>query len=393
VTAAPTRRRLRVVTLIDNPAPTGGGERVAVTVASALDPARFDRILYATREIEGPRLDTELEEMGVAVRTLTRHSRAALWAWAPFVSFLRHERIDVLHAHKFGSNVWGTLLGRVARVPVVIAHEHGGAWPANRIRSFLNRELIGRGADAFLAVSAEWKHRLVEVEGVNADRVRFLTNGIPPWPSQPTHDVREELGIDPDAPVVATVCQLRPEKALDLLIETAGALRAEFPGVRVLIAGDGPAYATLRSLVEATRLEETVLLLGIRRDVPDLLAAADVAVCCSDWEGTPLSVIEYMAAGKPIVATRVGGLPDLLEDGVEGVFVEPRDVGGLTTAIGELFRDDERRRTLGEHARERQRREFGLAEAVRRLEDLYEELFRQTARAHDERWAPFPRAA
>jgi glycosyltransferase involved in cell wall biosynthesis len=160
----------------------------------------------------------------------------------------------------------------------------------------------------------------------------------------------------------------------------------------VLIAGSGVEEQRLREQIGEAGLEETVLLLGTRTDVPDLLAAADVAVCCSDFEGTPLSVMEYMAAGKPVVATRVGGLPELIEHGVHGLLFESRDVAGLAGAIGELLGDQERRTRFGERARVRQQREFDLDSTLRRLEELYEMLYLHTERARTERWRPLPPA-
>jgi glycosyltransferase involved in cell wall biosynthesis len=122
-------------------------------------------------------------------------------------------------------------------------------------------------------------------------------------------------------------------------------------------------------------LERTVLLLGIRRDVPALLDALDVATLSSDYEGSPLSVMEYMAAGKPIVSTRVGGVPELVEDGQEALLVEPRDPAALAEAIGRLLRNPAEAKRLGEAARNRQRREYSLDAMVRRIESLYEELW------------------
>ena len=120
-------RKLRVLTLIDNPDITGGGERMAVTIALQLDPERFERILCATREVDAPSFAEELDAAGVRVLPLKRQSKWALWAWWPLIELLRREQIDVLHAHKFGSNVWGTVIGRLARVPVVLAHEQSWA--------------------------------------------------------------------------------------------------------------------------------------------------------------------------------------------------------------------------------------------------------------------------
>jgi glycosyltransferase involved in cell wall biosynthesis len=389
-------RRLRVLTLIDNPDVTGGGERMAVTIAMRLDRARFERILCATREVEGQSFAPELAEAGVRVLSLKRRSKSALWAWWPLVELLRRERIDVLHAHKFGSNVWGTVIGRAAGVPVLLAHEQSWAsarfsTAGPRFRRFVDREVVGRGSHLFFAVSRADRRRMVDVERVNPRRICVLPNAIPRG-TRSGHDVRAELGIPREAPVVATVCQLRPEKALDLLVEAAGLVRREFPDVRVLIAGDGGEEPRLREQIAAAGLQENVLLLGTRRDVPDVLAAADVAVCSSDFEGTPLSVMEYMAAGRPVVATRVGGLPELITHGVHGLLFERRDVDGLAGAVAELLRDPVRRRQMGEHARARQLREFDLESSVRRLEELYELLYLHTERGRRERWRPLPRA-
>src|SRR5215207_1782571 len=218
-------RRLRVLTLIDNPDVTGGGERMAVTIAMQLDPERFERILCATREVRGQSFAEELEAAGVRVLSLKRRSKGALWAWWPLVELLRRERIDVLHAHKFGSNVWGTVIGRVAGVPVLLAHEQSWASArfstlGPRFRRFVDREVIGRGSHVFFAVSRADRRRMVDVEGVDPRRVCVMPNAIPRR-GPGGRDVRAELGIPADAPLLATVCQLRPEKALDVLVGAA----------------------------------------------------------------------------------------------------------------------------------------------------------------------------
>jgi glycosyltransferase involved in cell wall biosynthesis len=389
------RRRLRVLTLIDNPDVTGGGERMAVTFASGLDPARFERILCATREVAAPSFGVELEAAGVRVLSLKRRSKWALWAWWPLIALLRREQVDVLHAHKFGSNVWGTLIGRLAGVPVVLAHEQSWASArfsaaGPRLRSIVDRELIGRCSDLFFAVSRADRRRMVDVERVNPRRICVMPNAVPP--SSPSgHDVRAELGIPKTAPVVVTVCQLRPEKALDLLVEATEEVRSRFPDVRVLIAGDGPEQEQLREQIAAASLGDTVLLLGTRRDVPDLLIAADITVCCSDFEGTPLSVMEYMAAGKPVVVTRVGGLPEMVEDGVHGLLVDRRDASGLAGALSELIGERARARAMGVRGRDRQQREFDLGTTIRNLEELYEMLYLHSDRGRRESWRPLPR--
>jgi len=367
-------RKLRVVTLVDRPTVTGGAERLAVQVATRLDPSRFESTLCASRRTDEPLLEAELAAAGVDVLALERGSKLDLRAWGPLVRRLR-DGVDVVHAHMFGSNVWGTVLGRLTHVPVVVAHEHTWSFQGQPVRRFLDRELVGRFADAFVAVAAEDRRKMIEVEGIDADKIRLVPNGIPDPAAGDGAAVRRELGIEPDAPVIGIVCELRAQKALEVLFEAAVRVRAEFPALKVLVAGDGP----VREHVEAERrrlgLEETVLLLGIRRDVPDLLDAIDVAVLSSDYEGSPLSIMEYMAAGKPIVSTRVGGIPELVEDGREALLVDARDPEAFAAAVTRILRDPAEAKRLGDAARERQRRELSLDAMVRRIEGLYEELW------------------
>jgi glycosyltransferase involved in cell wall biosynthesis len=316
----------------------------------------------------------ELRAAGVRVIGLGRGSTAAVWSWAPLVRLLRRERVDVLHSHKFGSNVWGVVLGGLAGVPAVVAHEHTWSYEGQPLRRFLDRELIARRSDAFVAVSHEDRRRMIEVERIDPEDVVFVPNGIDALPDGDGARVRSELGIEPGAPVIGAVAVLRPQKALHLLVRAAAELVREHPGLRVLIAGDGPEREALEALVRELGLEGVVTLLGLRRDVPDLLAALDVAVVSSDFEGTPLAVLEYMDAGLPVVATRVGGLSDLIEHGRHGLLVDPGDAGVLAQAIGTLLRDPERARELGARGRERRRAEFSIDRTVRTLEDMYVNL-------------------
>ena len=134
-------RRLRVLTLVDTLRP-GGAERLAVTVAARLDRSRFEPSVCVSRHEPWSPLYEILEDTDVPVLSLNRTSRTSLWRWAPFVAALRRRRIDLLHAHMFGSNVWGTLVGRLAGVPIVIAHEHGSPVEANGIRRILDLEML-----------------------------------------------------------------------------------------------------------------------------------------------------------------------------------------------------------------------------------------------------------
>jgi glycosyltransferase involved in cell wall biosynthesis len=371
---------LRVLTLVDGIGTYGGGERLAYQLTTHLDRSRFEATYCVSRWQPMPEHEAVLKQLrdnDIAFIGLERGSPLQLKPWRRLTAYMREWGADVLHSHKFGSNVWGALLAPRAGAPVFVAHEHTWSYQGRPQRRWLDRHLIARRADAFVAVSQEDRRRMIEVEHIPEARTRFIPNGIPAPPSpNPDHDVRAELGIGTDQPVVGVVATLRPQKALDVLLRAASRLREEFPQLRVLIAGGGEQEeARLKGIAAELGLRETVSFLGERTDIPDLLGTFDVAALSSDFEGSPLSVMEYMEAAKPVVATRVGGVPDIVVDGETGLLVEPQDPGALAAATAELLRDPERAARMGEAGRERRRREFSIEATTRRVEALYEELY------------------
>jgi glycosyltransferase involved in cell wall biosynthesis len=374
-------RRLKVVTLVREIGPGGGGgaERVARDQLVELDPKRFERLLFVSRPPDPAdsecRLAVEqVRRRGVDVRFLRRRFKYDPLAWWPLFRALRRERIDVLHTHAFGQNAWGSVIGRLAGVPVVVAHEHNWAFTGRALRPVIDREVIARCASAMIVVSGEARRRMIEVERVPAERLVLLPNGIRPLPPGDGRAVRSELGLGDDDPVIGTVCVIRREKAIDVLLEAAALVIRDFPRLRVLIVGHGPERARVEAVAARLGLTERVLITGARNDVPDALAAMDVAVLSSDYEGSPRSILEFMDAGKPIVATSVGGIPDVIDDGVHGVLVPPRDEVALASAVTGVLRDLDGGRELGARARERCRRELSLDHTLQRLAQLYEEL-------------------
>ena len=379
---APGHERMRVVTIVDRLI-QGGAEGLAVDIVTRLDPERFDRTLCVSRWSDPSHASVhaavderrrEIEAAGVRFLGLSRRGPLDVLAWRPLVRLLRAERVDVVHSHMFGSNVWGVALGRGCRVPVIVAHEHSWAFSGELARRVVDRHWIARMSDALIACSATDRRRMIELERIDPDDIVLIPNGIEARSPTPGRDIRRELRIAASAPVVGSVGALRVEKRFDILIDAAALLLAAHPGVRVVIAGEGDERGALERRIERLGLEGTVLLLGSRTDVPDVLQGFDVAVNCSDFEGTPLSLLEYMEAGVAIVATRVGGIPDVIEDAIHGLLVPRRDPRALADACASLIADPGRRGALGAAACERRRAEFALGTMVARIEQLFVEL-------------------
>jgi glycosyltransferase involved in cell wall biosynthesis len=375
--------RLGVVALVDRLV-HGGAERLAADIATRLDPERFASTLCVSRwshpsHAAAPEVPQRLRETAEAAGVrFVGLSRRATWdvpAWAPLVRLLRSGQVQVVHGHMFGSNVWAVALGRATGVPIVIAHEHSWAFTGDRFRTLVDRNVIGRGSDAVIACSRADRRRMIEVEGIPEATVVLVPNGIVGRAPTPGRNLRGELGIPAGAPVVVSVGALRAEKRFDLLLQAARELADRQPDLRVVIAGAGAERGALEALASRLGLGQRARLLGARDDVPDVLAMADVAVTCSDFEGSPLSVLEYMEAGLPVVATQVGGLPDLIDDRVHGLLVPRREPAALARAIGDLLGDPQRRQAMGAAGRRRRREQFDFGVMVARLEDLYERLY------------------
>lgn len=371
------RQRVRVLLVIRRLAEGGGAERFTLGLAAALPRDRIEPWVCITRSATEGALRT-LREADVPFVVLGRRTRWESHRMLGLVGLLRRERFDVLHSHMFGSNLWGTLIGRAAGVPVLIAHEHTWSYEGMPARVWIDANVIGRFATRFVAVSSADARRMVEHEGVPAEKVVVMPTAYVPHNSA-NGDIRSELGIGDDVPLIATAAVLRPQKAIDVLLDAFALVLKRVPSAHLVIAGDSPPASrtqllqTLEARARDLGIGRSVHFLGARTDVDAILMAADAAALSSDYEGSPLFVFECMAHDVPLVATAVGGVPDVIENGVSGVLVPQRDPPALASALSALLNDPARRAALSAAGR-RRLGEFTIASVANRFADLYEDL-------------------
>jgi glycosyltransferase involved in cell wall biosynthesis len=320
----------------------------------------------------------------VRIPGMTRPIRPQLDAAAVMALawWLRRERFDVVHTHTSKAGFVGRLAARLAGVPVVVHTVHGFAFheftPPARLRVYAALErLAARWCDRIITVSqahADWAARL----GIGRPgQVVAVPNGIAPRPfPDPAHraQVRRDLGITNDAILLLSVGRLEPQKNQVDLLRAMNALGARLGGALLAIAGEGPLHDALSARIAELGLTGRCRLLGFRRDVPDLLAAADAFVLSSLWEGTPIVLLEAMAAGLPVVANRIMGNREVVADGETGYLVPPRRPDFLAEALCRLFADPAQARAMGLAGRLRLERQFTLARTLSRLEDVYDDL-------------------
>jgi glycosyltransferase involved in cell wall biosynthesis len=240
---------------------------------------------------------------------------------------------------------------------------------------------LARWTDCLLAVSEAVRQELLAIGVGTPERFRVVPLGLDLARFETVDTgqggVRAELGLRADDPVVAIVARLVPIKAHEVFLDAARRVAQTLPTSRFLVVGDGERRAALEALAVELGLGARVRFLGWRRDLERIYADATVVALTSRNEGSPVSLIEAMAAARPVVATAVGGVPDLVEDGVTGCLVPPDDPAALATSLVALLRDPERRRTLGAAGRARVARSFGAARLVDDVDALYTELLRR----------------
>lgn len=276
--------------------------------------------------------------------------------------------VDVVHAHGLRAGLVA-VLARPAAPVVVTWHNAVLAGGMRGAVSRLVERVVARGARVALGASADLVDRAAALGAADA-RLAPVAAPTLPAPRRRPAAVRAEFGVRAEQPLILSVGRLHPQKRYDVLIDAAARWRTRDPAPVVVIAGSGPAYLALAARISAARAPVT--LLGHRTDVADLLAGADLAVVTSDWEARQLFAQEALRAGVPLVATAVGGLPDLVGDAA--VLVPPGEVDAVDAAVRELLDDADRRAALGRRGAERAATWPTEADTVATLAALYAEL-------------------
>jgi glycosyltransferase involved in cell wall biosynthesis/O-antigen/teichoic acid export membrane protein len=365
----------------------GGAERLEIELARGFDRGRILPEVCCLKAA-GPVADQLPADVPV-FQNLIRH-KYDVTVLPRLVRLFRRRQIDIVVTLGAGDRMfWGRLAAWLAGVPAITTWLHSTGWP-DKIGT-LNR-LLTPITDAFIAVAASHRRYLVEQERLPADRVYQVSNGVDTerfLPRPADHQLRARLGLPAAAPVGGIVARLWPEKNHELFLRVAALVRKDVGDAQFLVVGDGSRREQLRAMAEELGLAEAVHFLGTRSDVPGLLALMDVFLLTSHIEANPLSILEAQAMARPVVATRVGSVPDTVRDGEVGYLVEPGDARAMADRVVELFRDPRLARRLGGEAR----RQVVERHSMRRMLAQFQDLLEQLVAAKAGRPSPAPRAA
>ena len=353
----------------------GGAERMAVHIVLGLNRSRFEPAIVAYSGRYGSDLEQQLDQAGIKTWFLGKGPGFEWRTYYRLHRVFKEFRPDIVHTHVHVMRyAFPSLVYFKPRLVVHTVNNIAECEIEPRAR-WLQR-LAYRWGVIPVAVAREVAASLERVYGIGNSRV--VWNCVPTdlyaSPHTPRSAWRAKQGFSEEDVLFVCVARFAPQKNHELLINAFAKGPASDPKVHLVLAGQGVLRTQLQVRVNELGLTNRVHFLGLRTDIPDVLGAGDIFALSSDYEGNPLSVIEAMAAGLPIVSTAVGGVPELLQNGREGLIVSPGNAEQLSEAMMTLLRDGDLRRIMGAAAAVRAKNKFNVSAMVKAYEELYDQL-------------------
>jgi len=345
---------------------------------SALDPGRYQTSVAWLRG--EPVLAEDFRATGAEVVPMGMRAHFDPACLLRLRRYVARGRFDVVHTHMDVADFYGALAGRLGGARCVIATKHAPdefrtrrTWKRYPFR--ILEHLAYAMEDAVIVVSEALASFLVEAERLPRRKMIVIGHGVDgASPAVPRPRARLAPGLPPFDPLLGAIGRLSPEKGQSVLLRSLPAILAAFPQAGLVLVGEGRSRSELEREALRLGIADRAVFLGFRRDVPELLGAIDLFVQPSIYEGFGMSLLEAMAAGLPIVASRVGGIPEVVQDGATGVLVPPQDPEALAAAVVRLLRDRAGARRLGEAAARRVRERHSLQAVAARVDALYREV-------------------
>lgn len=350
----------------------GGSERQLTALARGLRGGPCEPIVYCLSEVVWP-FGPELEQSGILLRVFRRRHSLEPKRVLGLARKFREDRIDVALSFAQHVNLYTYLATLLARRGIFLASNRVMDLPEGPLERWING-MVYRRARFVVSNSTTGADSAVRIYGISRNRIDTIPNGIDAARFQHRGDpapLQVELGLPPEAPVVGLVGRITAQKRVDLFLEAARLIHARIPECRFLIVGTGDLLDTMRRRSSEMGIDSRVLFTGARDDVPALLALLDLLVLCSDFEGQPNAVMEAMAAGRPVIATDLGGCRELVVEGVTGFLIPPGDFQALAARTLQLLELPDRGRSLGEAGLRRITSHFSITGMVKRFQDLF----------------------
>lgn len=377
----------RVLYLIDS-LRMGGAERLLVSYLKHLDSTQIEPRVCALQIREGNPIGEQILQLGIPVDTLLVKNLRDITALPRLLAYMRRHKIDLVHTQLEFANTLGNTASWILGIPSIatmhtLNDPEKGSKTYRRIAIML--WILRHFCNRVVAVSEETRRHHLRVGGNKPENVITLYNGIDLTPFQQIRDeeiqaMRSQLGIPTSAQVLTTVAVLRQPKGIQYLIEALPAILQGNPEAYYLIVGDGDYRSQLEEQVRDLGVERKVIFTGYRNDIPQLLEMSDIFVLPTLTEALPTVLAEAMAASKPIIASKVGGIPEMVIEGKNGLLLSPQNAEELAAACLNLLQNPSQAQEMGKAGRKIVEERFNIPVQVKMLETLYKELLNEYKR-------------
>lgn len=367
--------RIKVLHLVED-LKTGGAERIIADISEGLNRQEFAAGVWCLTR--GGEIADELKNKGIPVGILRISNYHNPLTILGLSHLLRKEKPDIVHTHLYFASVIGRLAARRAAIPILLSHVHSTYWEYKKRHIWMER-FLSRITKKIICCSKAVEHFVTHQERIRSSKTIVIYNGVDEERFSSTKEpslIKTQLGIDSESPVVGSVSSLKALKGHTYLLRAVPLITDIFPKTKFLIVGDGPLRPLLEAQVKEENISSSVIFTGTRQDIPDLLSAMDVFILPSCLrEGLGIAIIEAMAAAKPVVATDIGGIPEVVRSGATGLLVPPRDEIALGEAIIQLLKNPEMSKHLGKQGKLRFKKRFTKKKMISEIENLYKALY------------------
>ena len=356
----------------------GGAERIVISLAKYINKDKYNPIVCCLNH-KGV-LAEELDEIGIKVLALDKKPGIDLSIIPKLIKIFKEHRIQIVHTHLWTSDFWGRIAAKFAGVPVIVSTAHNVDFWKPKIFLFIDRFLT-RFSDRIIAVSEEVKNFYIKTAKLPEEKIVTVYNGIELAKFDATAVNRlekiKEFNFNTSDKIIGIIGRLVEQKGQAYFLEMMLILKQNYPNIKSLVIGDGPLKENLIRKTKELHLEENVIFTGLRNDVADLLKAIDILVSSSTYEGLPMILLEAMAAAKPIVATRVGGNPEIIDEGKTGFLVPAKDPQALANRVSALLNNSEYAQRIGKSAQEKVHNLYSIEKMLQDTENIYDKLLTQ----------------
>ena len=360
----------------------GGAERILYYTATGLNYNKYD-IAVCSLKNKGE-IARALEKQGIEVCCLHMGGResflgclSSIIALIRLFPYLVRIRPTIVHSFLFRANILARIAGYLTGIPIIISSVRvmGGEKKYFHYVEMITSFMV----DHYVTVSESVKRYIIDKSKISAEKISVIYNGVNIKSQDNSYEQNPKMPfkIEDKDRILMTVGRLHKQKGHCYLIQAVSKVRKEFPNVKLLVTGEGEEENNLKKLVKTLDLMNEVIFAGLSSDIERILPMAELFILPSLWEGLPNALLEAMAAGKPVVATKVGGIPEIVVHGETGVLIPPRDTDALAIAIIDLLQNRLKAKDMGEAARIRAGKRFSIYKMIEKTENLYQELLKE----------------